>query len=249
MNKILIVIEDQATGAHFQDLLSQSGFYTAVVKGVGGMIGFCRIHTPDLIFLDVDISDTSLWASVQAVRTYRDLANLPFLGVSNVGAPETLRKAQEYGFAGLMPKNIDADTLISSISSIMIETKQNKQTTSYSSLERLLELSNEVNTVADRLKSSVAEFGSDGPELFGYIENSSKDISSKLAGISEEDLVDKELRHDFRNMIGSVTGFSELILMETTLSPNSQQGLTRLRECSKEFVELLDQQKAASQEV
>ena len=246
MNKILIVVDDQATGTKFQDLLSQSGFYTAVVKGVGGMIGFCRIHTPDLIFLDVDIEDKSLWASVQAVRTYRDLANLPFLGVSNVGAPETLQKAQEYGFAGLIPKNIDSETLISSISSIMIETKQNRQSSAYSSLERLIEISSEVDTVANSLKPKINEFGSDGPELFGYIENSSTDISDKLSTISEADLADKELRHDFRNMIGSVTGFSELILMESSLSPESKQGLTRLRECSKEFVELLDQQKAAA---
>ncbi|MDF1812704.1 MAG: response regulator [Verrucomicrobiales bacterium] len=246
MNKILIVVDDQSTGTRFQDLLSQSGFYTAVVKGVGGMIGFCRIHTPDLIFLDVDIQDQSLWASVQAVRTYRDLANLPFLGVSNVGAPETLQKAQEYGFAGLIPKSIDSETLISSITSIMLETKQNRQTSGYSSLEKLIEISSEVDAVATSLRPKITEFGSDGPELFGYIENSSQDISNKLSSIAENDLADKELRHDFRNMIGSVTGFSELILMESELSDESRQGLTRLRECSKEFVELLDQQKAAS---
>jgi DNA-binding response OmpR family regulator len=245
MNKILIVVSNPEIGSHFQDLLSQSGFYTAVVKGVGGMIGFCRIHTPDMIFLDLDNLGTSVWASVQAVRSYRDLANLPFLGVSNVGDPETLQRAQEYGFAGVMPKNISQDILIKAINSIMIETKQNRQTATYSSLERLIELSVEVNSVTTFLKRKVGEFGSDGPELFGYIVNSSGDISNKLASISENDLSDKELRHDFRNMIGSVTGFSELILMESTLSPESTEGLRRLRECSKEFVVLLDQQKAA----
>ena len=54
MNKnILIVVENLAFGNKLQDLLSQSGFYTAVVKGVGGMLGFCRIYTPNIVFLDV----------------------------------------------------------------------------------------------------------------------------------------------------------------------------------------------------
>lgn len=242
MSKILIVVDSHASGNQFQDLLSESGFYTAVVKGVGGMISFCRVHTPDMILLDVDMEDKSLWASVQLVRTYRNLANLPFLGMSNVGSQETLQKAQEYGFAGLIPKSIDEETLVNSITSIMIETRQNNQTNP-SHLSRLVELSSEVDSVADLLSSNVTEFGSDGPELFGYIKNSSGDIVEKLAAISEEDLDDKELRHDFRNMIGSVTGFSELILMEAGLSPQSQEGLSRLRECSKEFVELLDQKK------
>ncbi len=54
----------------------------------------------------------------------------------------------------------------------------------------------------------------------------------------------RKLRHDFRNMIGSVTGFAELILMESGLSLESTEGLTRLRRNSKEFVDILDLQKA-----
>ena len=62
--------------------------------------------------------------------------------------------------------------------------------------------------------------------------------------VADFSLHDKELRHDFRNMIGSVTGFAELILMESGLSYESTQGLTRLRENSREFVDILDMQKA-----
>lgn len=245
MKKILIVSPSEPTGSKFQQLLSESGFYTAGANGGRTMVEFCQQHSPDLIILDVDASD-DIWFSVQAIRTIRDLGNLPVLGISKEGPRETLERAKEFGFCGLMPKDTDPETIINSIHTIMTEAQENNQAAmSPVGLSRLREISAEVDTVATTLANNVPEFGADGPELFNYIRTSSQDIANKLGTISESDLADKELRHDFRNMIGSVTGFSELILMEPTLSPASQTGLTRLRECSKEFVELLDQQKAA----
>jgi DNA-binding response OmpR family regulator len=245
MNKnILIVVENLAFGNKLQDLLSQSGFYTAVVKGVGGMLGFCRIYTPNMIFLDVDIQDKSIWTSVQVIRTYRDLANLPILGVSRAGEPETLQKVQEYGFAGLIPKSIDSDTLVETVESIMVETKEHDAISTYSRLQRLRELAGEVDTVAANVRPQINEFGSESSEVFGYVESSLDEISDQLASISDTDLTDKTLRHELRNMVGTVIGFSELILRESGLSPESTKNLARIWECSREFIELLDQQKA-----
>jgi len=245
MKKILIVAGDSSAGIQFQETLSLAGFYTAVVESARAMIEFCGQHNPDLCLIDLDISGVELWPSIKGLKSLRNLANLPLLGVSNVGSKETFQMAKNHGFGGLIPKNSTPEFFVKSIHYLFMETAQNQQTTEApSNLNRLLELSSEVVAVADRLKENVGEFGDDGTELFGYIENSGAQISEKLASVSETDLADKELRHDFRNMIGSVTGFSELILMEPQLSPVSHQGLTRLRECSKEFVELLDRQKS-----
>lgn len=246
MSKILIVSDDESTGCYFQKLFSKSGFYTAVVSNCGGMVKFCQQHSPDLIFIDMDEVGDDVWSSVQAVRTIRNLANVAVLGMAVVATGETIQKAKDFGFCGLMPKSTESETMINAIESIMIETKRNQQTTTSNGLARLKELADEVNSVTGKLKQNEREFGSDGPELFAYISGSGDDISKKLSELAEGDLTDKDLRHDFRNMIGSVTGFSELLLMETTLSPESRQGFTRLRECSAEFVALLDQQKAVA---
>ena len=244
MKKILIVAGDSSTGSQFQETLSLAGFYTAVVEGVRAMVDFCQQHDPDLCLIDLDIGGDDLWPSIQGLKSLRNLANLPLLGFSNARSSETFQKAKEHGFGGLIPKNSSPENFLNSVHYLAMESAQNQETdTTPSSLPRLLELSSEVATVTDRLKGNVGEFGAEGLELFGYIENSSVQISDKLASISETDLKDRELRHDFRNMIGSVTGFSELILMEPNLSVVSHKGLTRLRECSREFVELLDHQK------
>lgn len=244
MEKILIVMEDSKGRTDLQKLFSLTGYYTALVDTADEMLLFCRQHTPDMIFLDVDNSGKDIWPFVHAVRALRDLANLAILGVASVGSGETLKQAREFGFCGLMPRNTDPETMLNAIESIMIETKQNQYSATPTGLARLIELSEEVTTVASCLKDNIAEFGTEGAELYVYIENSSHEISQKLSRISEPDLADKELRHDFRNLIGSVTGFSELLLMEPSLSPTSQKRFTRLRQCSKEFVDILDQQKA-----
>lgn len=229
-------------GNQFQQLFGNSGFFASFVKGGQQMIEFCQLYTPNLVVIDVD--DSKIWTSVHAVRTIRDLSNLPFVGVSKIGAPQTLKTAQDYGFRGIMPINAAPNVVINSIQTIMTEAQTNNQPAAApTGLMRLRELSDEVQNVTNALAGRIAEFGNEGQELFDYITSSSGEISSKLTTLSESDLADKELRHDFRNMIGSVTGFSELILMEPSLSPSSQQGFTRLRECSKEFVELLDRQK------
>ena len=247
MNKILIVVPEPSGASFLQEKLSYAGFYTAIVGSAADMLDFCRQHSPDLCLIDLDMEEERLWHAIQGVKALGDLANLPFVGITNTGGGDTLKRAKDHAFGGLVPKDIAPETLIQTIKSILMESAQDQlPAAASSSLNRLIELSTEVLAVAENLKGHVGEFGNEGPELFGYITTSGGDISKKLASISESDLTDKELRHDFRNLIGSVTGFSELILMEAGLSPDSHQGLTRLRECSREFVELLDRQKVVT---
>ncbi len=256
MNRVLIVAGDQDSGVRFQGALSQSGYQTALVWSGDQMTDFCRQHTPDLALVDLDIPGESLWGNLQAVKTMGNLANLPLLGISAVGDPQTMEQAQSYGFSAVYPKNDDPATVVNAVRK-MTESNQNHETSGVTSpevpstgrdesLNRLVALTAEVVHVTKDLKHHLNEFGNDGPELFSYIENSGEAIRAKLAALPPDSLHDKELRHDFRNMIGSVTGFAELIMMEPSVSPNSSRGLGRLRECSKTFVDILDEQKVES---
>ncbi|MCB1090499.1 MAG: hypothetical protein KDL87_03140, partial [Verrucomicrobiae bacterium] len=117
----------------------------------------------------------------------------------------------------------------------------------------LLAQAREIRQLTAQLKPNVASFGEEAPELFTYIENSGEQIQQELTRIATEGpersavaLQDKDLRHDFRNMIGSVTGFSELLLMEPTVEGESRARFTRIREICRAFCDLLDEQKAAA---
>ena len=274
MKKVLIVAGELKTGEYFQQVLSKSGFQTALVWNSVQVVDFCSQNDPDVTVVDLDLAGNLMWNALQAVKGMGSLANMPVVGISTALDPTELADAKQAGLVAAYPKQDGPEVLAEILKDLTkpgeevnhinpsfeslpsIESHANiamseRETLSQpapaasasNSLSQLKGIIGEILTTTASLKNRVQEFGEDGPELFGYIQGSGGDIDTKVGEIGETSLYDHELRHDFRNMIGSVTGFSELILMESGLSPESQKGLTRLRECSRDFVELLDQQK------
>lgn len=250
MNRVLIVAGERQTGERYQQALGQEGFQTAVVWNPIQMVEFCRQHSPDFMVVDLDLAELGLWSAVQAVRGIGTLANVPFLGLASTANQQLFDKARAAGFIAVYPTHDSSRQILEALRreierlSAPAEAEIIDVVGRDPSLNRLRELARDIVQTTAALRHRVTEYGEDGPELFGYIENSGIAIRKKLNGVADFSLHDKELRHDFRNMIGSVTGFAELILMESGLSYESTEGLTRLRRNSKEFVDILDLQKA-----
>ena len=252
MNRVLIVAGERHTGERFQQALGQSGFQTAVVWNPMQMVEFCRQHVPDFLLIDLDLAEYGLWSAVQAVKGIGTLANVPFIGLSSTGHPQVLDKARAAGLHSVFPTHENTKTVIDALEEMMEqeaapeEDEEDDVVGRDPSLNRLREITRDIVSTTKRIKPRMEEFGEDGPELFGYIEAAGSSIRKKLNEVEDFSLHDKELRHDFRNMIGSVTGFAELIMMEPGVSQESSKGLAHLRERSREFVEILDEQKASA---
>lgn len=252
MNRVLIVAGEHTIGERFQEELGRRGHQTAVVCNPMQMVEFCRQHIPDTIVIDLDLAEHGLWTSVQVVKGMGALANVPLFGLSSTDLPKSQEKAGAAGFSAVYPTHVGTQSVLAALEECMekengLEEEPQVEVISRDpSLNRLRELTRDVIATTVRLKVHMAEYGADGPELFGYIESAGIAICDKLSMVEDFSLHDKVLRHDFRNMVGSVTGFAELILMEPGISPAPAQGLTKLREWSKEFVKILDEQKAGS---
>ncbi len=250
MNRVLIVVGERQTGERYQQALGLEGFQTAVVWNPIQMVEFCRQHTPDFLLVDLDLAELGLWSAVQAVRGIGPLASAPFFGLASTANQPLFEKAKAAGFRGVYPTQDSSRQIVEALrreiervnspAKAEIEDVVGRDP----SLNQLRQIASDIVRTTVALRSRIGEYGEEGPELFGYIESSGAAIREKLNGVADFSLHDKELRHDFRNMIGSVTGFAELILMEAGLSQESTEGLTRLRRNSKEFVEILDLQKA-----
>ena len=252
MNRVLIVAGERTIGERFQEALGRRGHQTAVVCNPLQMVEFCRQHIPDAIVIDLDLAEHGLWTSVQVVKGMVALANVPLFGLSSTDFPKSLEKAGAAGFSAVYSTHVGTQSVLAALEGCMekengLEEEPEVEVISRDpSLNRLRELARDVINTTVRLKVHMAEYGADGPELFGYIESAGIAICDKLRTVEEFSLHDKDLRHDFRNMIGSVTGFAELILMEPGISPAPAQGLTKLRGWSKEFVNILNEQKAGT---
>jgi CheY-like chemotaxis protein len=250
MNRVLIVASAQPTGEMFRQALGQEGWQTAVVWTPQQMVEFCRQHSPDSLVVDLNLVDQGLWTAVQAVRALGTLANVPMVGLVPDGQMHLAGPAEAAYFQALCPMSGGGAAVIAalrgrgSVSAAASFVSPLQVTGRDPSLNQLREITREIIQVSERLRRLVDEYGEDGPEHFRYIDDAGVAICRKLNDVADFSLHDRELRHDFRNMIASVTGFAELIMMEPDLSDESIRGLTRLRELSRKFIEILDLQKA-----
>lgn len=250
MNRVLIVAGERQTGDRYQQALGQEGFQTAVVWNPIQMVEFCRQHAPDFILIDLDLAELGLWSAIQGVRGINNLERVPLVGLASAANPQLFEKARAAGFIAVYPTFDSSRQVVEALrreaekALAPQEVEMDDLVGADPSLNRLREITREIVQTTVALRARLSEYGEDGPELFGYIESSGVAIRRKLNTVADFSLHEKELRHDFRNMIGSVTGFAELILMEPGLSAESTEGLRRLRTRSKEFVDILDLQKA-----
>lgn len=250
MNRVLIAAAAQPTGEMFRQALGQEGWQTAVVWTPQQMVEFCRQHSPDCLVVDLSLVDQGLWTAVQAVRALGTLANVPMIGVVPDGQSQLAGQSEAAHFQALCPMSGGSGAVINVLrgrgsSSVAPPFVPPLQVTGRDpALNQLREISRDMIHTAERLRRLVEEYGEDGPEHFRYIDDAGVAICRKLNDLADFSLHDRELRHDFRNMIASVTGFAELIMMESDLSDESIRGLGYLRELSRTFIEILDLQKA-----
>ncbi|MCB1228887.1 MAG: response regulator [Verrucomicrobiae bacterium] len=265
MNRILIASGDQTTAEGVQYALSSAGYQTAVIADSQQLMAFCGQHTPDLTVIDLDLPGSDVLSAAQAIRSETRLQNMPLIGLAGPVSDAEREQAKVCGFSALESKPLNLPNLVNTVQTALNSVATNitpmpapKPAPVNVDVDRdpvgvLLRQTSEIRTLTADLKPAVATYGEEAPELFGYIENSGNQIQNELDKLAEHGmersavaLQDKDLRHDFRNMIGSVTGFSELLLMESGVHGEAREKFIRIREICREFCEILDQQKAAA---
>jgi CheY-like chemotaxis protein len=273
MTRILIATADLSLASEMRDLLSSGGYHTAHVPDLDQLVTCCLEHRPDLVVADFDLPGGSLWTVTKALRSDDRTSKIVFFGLSSGTDIRENHHALASGFEAVDSKPVHPARFLQAIHASLplssptendepggsaapaIETPPDKIPASDTMhpVSYLQSLSAEIMSLAEQIKPSVPELGTEGPELFGYIEKSGIQIREKLHNLAangldaaEMALRDREIRHDFRNMIGSVSGFSELLLMEPGLPADLPPLFTRIREYCRVFVDILDQEKAAA---
>lgn len=227
-------------------------------------VAFCRDYELDLVLLDLGMGDAR--DAVRLLAENKDTAEIPILGLGGVGdgmgweslcgvleadmkggeLAQGLRKCLEGGSCLERGGGVDEVVGAASFAGSSGGIHENP-------LPVLLDLSGRILELARELAGSVTEFGPDGPEMFKFVEKSSEQMHQRLVKIAssepkqqENQLRDREVRHEFRNILASVRGFTDLILMEQGIPEDLVSGLKEICGCSNQFVEWLDAEKAAA---
>ncbi len=265
MNRILIATGNLTAAEEIQTGLSTAGYQTAVITDCHQLLAFCGQHTPDLVVVDLALPGGNVLSAVPLLRAEPRLAHMPVVGLGGSGSPEERQAALTAGFSAVVGHPLSLGDLLETVRAEIAALASNitpmpQQPTmpshgagAHDPVGVLNRQIAEIRELTAALKPGVAGFGEEAPELFEYIENSGNQIHEELTRLASHGvehsavaLQDKDLRHDFRNMIGSVTGFSELLLMEPSVAGEDRSRFTRIREICREFCDILDQQKAAA---
>ncbi|MFT5465599.1 MAG: signal transduction histidine kinase [Verrucomicrobiales bacterium] len=126
-------------------------------------------------------------------------------------------------------------------------------------LHQLAGLTQQMQQHAALLPAHTAEFGD---EHIGYVVDTSANILGKIqnlmqsclntvasGSIAPNPMANKDVRHDMRNLIAVVKGFSELMQMDAAPDHPLYNTFSTLRTLSDQFVALLDDIKASSDDV
>lgn len=269
MYRVLIADADPVRACHLEADLSDFGIKAISVVSGEMAIAFCREYDLDLILLDLDMADAR--DAVRLLRECEATAGIPIMGISRGGDGSEGDGAEWEGLCGVLDGSLKSLKLAQGLRECLqggegaegqmkLETgagtvdSTNPAGRLYKNpLAVLLDLSERILAVAGELKGSASEFGQDGPEMLGFVEKSADQMHKRLVEIASDEpeqqenrLRDREVRHDFRNILASVRGFTDLILMEEGIAENLVIGLKEIRDCSNQFVEWLDAEKMAA---
>ncbi|MCF6311418.1 MAG: hypothetical protein L3J39_03110 [Verrucomicrobiales bacterium] len=272
MYRILIADADPSRACHLEVDLGDLGIKAVSVMSGEMAVAFCREYDLDLVLLDLSMPDawdavrllrqneaTATMPIVGISTSNEEEASDGAVGGSGELCGLLDGKLQRLDLAQALRKCLPGEQ------SLLVDTggtgvKQRDESESYlngasadhteeDNLKALLALSERILVLAEGLKSSADQFGEDGPEMFDFVEKSSQQMHRRLNEIVDAQesggvhLADREVRHDFRNILASVRGFTDLILMEEGVPENSIEGLREICSCSSQFVECLDAEK------
>lgn len=256
MYRVLIADSDSVRACHLEADLLDLGVKAVSVANGATAVAFCREYDLDLVLLDLAMSDAR--DAVRLLREHEPTASIPIIGLGSGG-----NEVEWEGLCGIVDGRLQRAELVRSLRKCMgggeamgkeaAESAEAWGALHENPLEVLLSLSARIVELAGELKGSADRFGEDGPEMFDFVDKSANQMDQHLHEIASLDpteqesrLRDREVRHDFRNILASVRGFTDLILMEECVPENLAGGLKEICDCSNQFVEWLDAEKIAA---
>ena len=111
MNRALLVDDNADVRFLARCLLEGIGFEISEAESGPQALELLRGELPDIVLLDVQMSEMDGWETLQAIRDCPATADLPVVLWTVKGRPEDMLRGWELGCDGYLPKPFDARQL------------------------------------------------------------------------------------------------------------------------------------------
>lgn len=120
MSKTILIVENSALDAQlYRDILEAEGYTTVwAAEGAKGL-HLAQEHRPDLILMDIGLSDVSGLEVIRWIKGERSLSRVPIVAVTGFTMEGDRERILESGCDGYVSKPISMSALLSAVHSFL----------------------------------------------------------------------------------------------------------------------------------
>ncbi len=251
MNRILIFETDPREAIHLSQYLQAGGFAVATVTTARQAISFAREYEFDIFVVNLRTPGETGFTTIAEIKCRPQTAHVQVIGL--VPAPTMRLSAEEAGCDAVLIGTADGGQVMRTATELL-ERSHNSITymkpmdaTANSTEQSFDSLSQALCTGIAWLEPRLPELGEQGPIAIESMRDASGTLRQRLdpqviipGGILPSSVCDRQIRHDFRNLLAAVTGFAEILLLEDNLPQDIQEQLRSLKHDSRVFCNMLD---------
>ncbi len=249
MTRILIYETDCREAVHLSQFLQASGFAVATVTTARQAVSFAREYDFEFFLVNLDDPGETGYTTVAEIKCRPRSANVGVIGfVPQVNARGA---AEEAGCDAVLVRPFNHEQVLRKVTELL-ERSRNSITCIHPMETTATNPS--FGSLADSLcegvrwlETRMPDLGEQGPVAIESMRDASTSLRERLAadqvtpGQDLPDSVrDRQVRHDFRNLLAAVNGFAEILLLEDDLKEDIQERLRTVKKESREFCNMLD---------
>lgn len=251
MNRILIFEPDAREALHLSQFYQNSGFAVATVNTARQAVSFVREYEFEAMLASLSTEEMG-YTAVAEVKSRAQGAKVAVLAIL---PDESLSvAAREAGCDDCVVRPVENDELLRKTVEILENTQKPEQVIRNMDAETNSQQQPAFGSLADSLcegvkwlETRVDELGDQGPIAIESMRDAALSLRDQLhpekvsPGSDLPDSVrDHRMRHDFRNLLAAVNGFSEILLLDDGLVGDVRERVSVIKKESREFCNLLD---------
>lgn len=250
MNRILIFETDPQEAIHLSQFLQNSGYAVATVTTARQAVSFAREYEFELFLVNLSSPRETGFTTVAEIKCRPQTAHVPV--VAMVPQMPMKESALSAGCDAVLVKPFDSNQVLKTITELL--ERADKSITYMQPMEAPDAQEETFESISKTICKDVAwleermpELGEQGPIAIESMRDAASDLLRRLEpekitpGQSIPDSVrNRQVRHDFRNLLAAVNGFAEILLLEDSIAEDLQEKLRVLKKESRQFCNLLD---------
>ncbi len=252
MNRILIHETDSREAVHLSQFLQSAGFAVASVTTARQATSFAREYEFEIFLINLADPDQTAYTTIAEIKCRpqkNDVVVIGFVPQASVRAA-----AEGAGCDAVLVRPFNNEHVLRKISELLeqsskaiklVETAM--ETTTPHSQNSYTALAESICVGVEWLKGRMTELGEQGPIAIESMEDAAASLRLRLEpekvtpGYHLPDSVrDRQVRHDFRNLLAAVNGFAEILLLEDYIPQDIEAKLRTIKKESRDFCNMLD---------